>query len=226
MKSQHRVYLLKIRHLRTLVSFLVLIAAVWMARSQNPTPALKSENTRVVRVFGNNKTEFEALRNDTSVRNGYYRRYYKDKLIEKGQYKLNAAIGLWQYYNLKGIFEFEYNHDIQKVIRLSGHRDPKMETPCLFKGSPLIPYLYIVQKLGYPEEALKQNLTGQVILGLKINKDGEIWAMYLSKKLHPILDAEVMRVAREFPPDWEWLPATRMEEPVDGEYFVAIEFEL
>ncbi|MFT3738221.1 MAG: energy transducer TonB [Breznakibacter sp.] len=213
--------------MKTFVSILAASLFVWTTQSQQTTPTSPNpSNTRVVRVYGNNKTEFEALRNDTSVKNGYYHHYYKDKLIEKGQYNMNSPVGLWQYYNLKGIFEFEYNHDAQTVTRLSGNRDPKTETPCLFKGSPLVPYLYIVQKVGYPEEALRQNLSGEVVLALKINKEGEVWAMYLSKKLHPVLDAEVMRVARGFPSGWQWLPATRLGEPVDGEYSVSIEFEL
>jgi hypothetical protein len=170
--------------------------------------------------------EYEVLQSDTLVKNGYYRFYYKNRLIEKGIYHNGEKIGRWQYFNLKGIFEYEYDYQQGRVSRLSGNRDPNLETPCLFKGSPLIPYLFIVQNMGYPQEAREKELAGKIILALKINKKGEMWAYYLSEKLHPTLDTEVMRVVRQFPSTWEWLPATRFKEPTDSEYLITIEFEL
>jgi TonB family protein len=98
-------------------------------------------------------------------------------------------------------------------------------TPCLFLGSPLIPYLYIVNKMHYPEKARVKKLGGRVILALKINRKGELWSMYLYKKLDPVLDSEVMRVARSFPDNWQWLPATRNGTKIDGEYLISIEFD-
>jgi hypothetical protein len=34
-----------------------------------------------------------------------------------------------------------------------------------------------------------------------------------------------MRVARSFPDDWKWLPATRNGVPFDDEYHITIEFD-
>ena len=166
------------------------------------------------------------MKSDTAVKNGFYNRFYKNKIIESGHYHNNAKTGLWRYYNLKGIFEFEYDFTNNVVTRLSGDRDPSMETPCLFKGSPLIPYLYIVEHVRYPKEAVDLDLSGKVVLGLKINKEGKVWAMYLAEKFHHSLDSEVMRVARSFPSDWEWLAATKFGKPVSGEYLITVEFEL
>lgn len=213
----------------TLKKLLLLVAIgtiPWIMAAQTTVYPKNSTNSLVVRINGNLKAEYEALKADTSVKNGPYQYFYKDKLIEKGQYLKNQRTKLWQYYNLKGIFEYEYDYDNNKITRLSGDRDPKQATPCLFKGSPLIPYLYIVEKVGYPKAAIDKNLKGQVVLVLKIGSDGQVWAMYLSEKLHPLLDSEVMRVARSFPPDWEWLPATHLGLPIDDEYLITIEFEL
>lgn len=209
----------------SLLTVLLSLAINIVAQTKQVAP--KSPlNKRVIELNGNLKTEFDVLKSDTAIKNGIYLHYYKERVIEKGNYKNNVAVGRWQYYNLKGIFEFEYDHDAKIITALSGNRNPKIETPCLFKGSPLVPYLYIVQKVGYPKEAIDKNIKGQVVLALKIGKDGAIWAMYLTEKLHPILDSEVLKVARSFPESWQWLPATQMEEPIDSEYLVTIEFQL
>ena len=99
-------------------------------------------------------------------------------------------------------------------------------TPCMFKGSPLIPYLFIVGHLNYPEKAKELDISGEVELGLRISKDGSIHSYYLSKKLHPILDRAVMQVAGKMPSEWEFLAATRMGNPINGEYRITIQFEL
>ncbi len=172
--------------------------------------------------------EYHVQKSDTSVKDGQYKLYYKKKIIENGNYIENREAGLWQYFSLDGVFEFEYDYDRSRVTKMSGKdiEDIKQGTPCLFLGSPIIPYLFIVNNIYYPQKARKHKLAGKVVLALKISKKGELWAIYLSQKLNPLLDSEVMRVARTFPDTWNWLPATRNGNPVDGEYLITIEFEL
>lgn len=203
----------------TLVIGVFLYTSVFSAVAQKPT-------IKRVETVGYFRYEYEVLKSDTSIRNGYYRFFYKNKLLEKGYYQDDLQYGKWQYYNLKGIFDYEFDYQNNKVSALAGNRDPNIETPCLFKGSPLVPYLFIVENLGYPKEAFEKNISGKIVLALKINKKGELWAYYLSVKLHPTLDTEVMRVVRQFPAKWQWLPATKFNEPIDSEYLITVEFEL
>ncbi len=179
------------------------------------------ENGYFREVFGVDK-------NDTTLRKGRYFHYYKGRIIEKGRYLDNRQIGKWQYFNLNNILEYEYDYDHEKVVRIAGTepRELAKGTPCMFKGSPLIPYLFIVGHLNYPEQAKELDISGEVELGLRILKDGRIHSYYLSKKLHPILDRAVMQVASKIPSEWEFLAATRMGSPIDGEYRIAIQFEL
>jgi len=166
--------------------------------------------------------------NDTTLRKGRYFHYYKGRIIEKGRYLNNCQIGKWQYFNLNNILEYEYDYDVEKIVRIAGRarRELAMATPCMFKGSPLIPYLFIVGHLNYPEQAKELDISGEVELGLRISKEGSIVSYYLSKKLHPILDHAVMKVAGKIPSEWEFLAATRMGNPINGEYRIAIQFEL
>jgi hypothetical protein len=214
-----RIVFIRSKMLLATMCFLFLFISVCHAQ-------IKHSRLILIKNVANYKYEYEVLKSDTSVKDGFYKFYYKSKMIENGTYKSGEKVGLWRFYNLKGIFEYEYDFKSRQVTRLSGDRDPSLETPCLFNGSPLIPYLFIVQHVRYPKEAADKDLSGKVVLGLKINKEGKIWALYLVEKFHPSFDAEVMRVAREFPRDWEWLPATKFKQPIDGEYLITIEFEL
>ena len=185
------------------------------------------QSNKVIKRNGNFITEYYVLSRDTSKKEGSYRLFYKHKIIENGNYINNKKAGKWQFFSLDGILEYEYDFDSGKVVKLAGRNREDLEnaTPCLFLGSPLIPYLYIVNNIHYPEKAQVQNIGGKVVLALKVGKNGELWSMYLYKKLDPILDSEVMRVARSFPDQWKWLPATQKGVNVDGEYLITIEFE-
>jgi TonB family protein len=183
----------------------------------------------VIRTFDNFKEVYTVLENDTTVKHGPYRLFYKNKVIENGTYKNNEPVGKWQFFYLQQIFEYEYDFTNKKVVRVSEgnkrYNEARRIIPCLFLGSPLKPYLFIVSNIHYPEEARKKNIGGKVTLALKITKEGKLDDVYLYEKLDPSLDNEVMRVARSFPDDWKWLPATRNGVPVDDEYHITIEFD-
>ena len=102
----------------------------------------------------------------------------------------------------------------------------KNETPCLFIGSPLIPYIFFVENLSYPTQAVNKDLEGSVVLALQINEKGKIYGFYLSEKLEPVIDKAVKEVAFNLPCEWDFLPATYMGKPVQSEYHITIEFEL
>lgn len=186
--------------------------------------ALKQKSSRTGPFF----KVYEVLASDTAIKHGRYQLFYKDKIIENGRYGAGRPCCMWQYFSLDGVFEFEYDFDEGRLVKLSGERGEQMhyQTPCLFLGSPIVPYIYIVDRMNYPEKAKDLEVEGRVVLALKINKKGELWSMYLYEKLHPLLDSEVMRVARTIPDHWEWLAATRKGIEVNGEYHIAIEFEM
>lgn len=165
---------------------------------------------------------------DTSLRQGLSTKYYKGKVIEKGYYRDNTRVGKWRFYNLNSILDSEYDFDRDELIVISGYdrHDLKIMSPCLFKGSPLIPYLYLVNNLGYPEKAINEDVEGKVVLALKINAKGQIIGFYLAQKLHPVIDNAVVKVAKTMPQSWQFIAATKHRQPVAGEYHIAIEFEL
>ncbi len=172
--------------------------------------------------------EYTALKEDVSIKNGRYIRKYKDFIIEQGAYSKGEKTGRWAYFSLEGYFEFEYDYTNHKVVRISDKNNPEeyVETPVLFHGSPIIPYLYMVSHINYPVEAKTKDITGKVVLAIGINQRGQITSLFIKEKLHPLLDKEVMKVAKTFPNNWEWIPATYNGQNINSEYLIDIEFEL
>ncbi len=172
--------------------------------------------------------EYLAFTSDTAIKDGRYLKKYKDFIIEQGIYKENKKFGRWAYFSLDGIFEFEYDHNTQKVIKISSKQTPEeyTETPVLFLGSPIIPYLFMVNHIVYADEAKNKNITGKIVLAIRINSKGQITSLFIKEKLHPILNAEVMRVAKTIPSHWQWIPATYKGKNINSEYLIDIQFDL
>ena len=166
--------------------------------------------------------------NDTSVRTGFSTKYYKGNVIEKGLYDKNKKVGKWRFYNLNNILEYEYDFGSEELILMSGsdQLDLRLYSPCLFKGSPLIPYLHIVNELGYPQKAINEDIEGKVVLALKVNNEGRVYGFYIAEKLHPTIDKAVIEVAKKMPSDWRFIAATKKGKAINGEYHIAIEFYL
>ena len=148
--------------------------------------------------------------------------------MKEGLFKNGIKTGKWIYFSLDGHFEFEYNYDANKVSKIANRQTPEeyFETPVFFDGSPLIPYIYIVNHVRYPYQAKKDNIKGKITLAVCVNKEGKPIQLYLKEKLHPLLDKEVMNAAKSFPRHWKWIPATYHGQNIDSEYHIDIEFEL
>lgn len=172
--------------------------------------------------------EYHVLSRDTTIKSGLYLKKYKTYVIERGLFKNNQPFGKWSYFSLDGIFDFEYDHTDHKVVKISTKHNPEdyLETPILFYGSPIIPYLFMVRNIVYPTEAKNKDITGKLSLAININKTGKIVSFYIKEKLHPLLDQEVIRVAKTMPAHWKWIPATYHGQNISSEYVIDIQFEL
>ncbi|MBS2213256.1 TonB family protein [Carboxylicivirga mesophila] len=166
--------------------------------------------------------------NDTAIRNGQSTTYYKGKVIEQGRYLKNSRVGRWRFYNLESILDYEYDFDRNELVMMSGQdrHELKMKTPCLFMGSPLIPYLFLVNNLSYPRSAVNESVEGRVVLALRVDETGHVIGFYIAERLHPTIDRAVVEVAKTMPDKWRFIAATNMGHPVASEYHIAIEFQL
>jgi len=188
---------------------------------------ISAQNKEVTRDEGLLQSKF--MESYDGLRNGPYQLFYKDNLVEKGQYKNGEKVGKWQFYSFNKILDYEYDFDSRVITRIGGEcitETTRFNTPCFFEGSQLVPYLFMVQNVFYPKEAIKKEITGRVVLTLQINKEGKVYGFYISEKLHSDLDHAVMKAAHKIPKDWHFFPATNEGQVLFSEYKIPVEFDI
>ena len=82
---------------------------------------------------------------------------------------------------------------------------------------------WIISNLKYPAEALKNKITGKVLVNFTVTWAGKIKNVAVSKSVSPLLNAEAIRVISSMP---DWKPGVQGGKPVDVQYCVPVEFKL
>jgi TonB family protein len=82
---------------------------------------------------------------------------------------------------------------------------------------------FIRRNIKYPEEAVKQNIQGRVVLRFVVTAEGKTDQIQVLKGVHPLLDAEPKRVISLLP---VWKPGMQAGIPVNVWYSVPVTFDL
>lgn len=82
---------------------------------------------------------------------------------------------------------------------------------------------YLFQNLHYPPAAVDSNIQGTVMLHFTITPSGRIDSVRITRPLHPLLDAEAVRLFREMP---QWKPIIHQNNPISVDYEIPVIFEL
>ena len=82
---------------------------------------------------------------------------------------------------------------------------------------------YLQKEIKYPKEAQEQGVQGRVIVQFVVNKDGSITEAKVMKSVHPLLDAEALRVMGTMP---NWTPGKQKGEPVRVRFTLPVSFRL
>ena len=82
---------------------------------------------------------------------------------------------------------------------------------------------YVNSNLIYPKEAQKNGITGRVIVEFTIDVDGALVDAKVVRSLHPLFDAEALRVIQSSP---KWTPGTNRKKPVEVKYNFPVDFKL
>lgn len=87
----------------------------------------------------------------------------------------------------------------------SKNRDRKFfQQPAQFPGGLKALAKYLKENLEYPQKAIKDNISGQVVVQFVVRKDGRISDVEIYKSVDPLLDKEAVRVVKAMP---LWEPA-------------------
>ena len=82
---------------------------------------------------------------------------------------------------------------------------------------------YLKNSIDYPIEALKENIGGRVVVAFIVEKDGSLSDVRIAKSVHPLLDAEAIRVVSSMP---KWNPGLENGNPVRVKYVLPVTFSL
>jgi len=94
-----------------------------------------------------------------------------------------------------------------------------LEKQPMFPGGMTNFYKYIGKKFSYPQQLLKSKPKGTIILSFVIGKDGRISEVQVTQSVHPLLDAEAVRVVENMP---KWEPGIQYGKPVRVKYNIPI----
>lgn len=82
---------------------------------------------------------------------------------------------------------------------------------------------YLKGNIDYPIEAFKKNIGGRVVVAFIVEKDGSLSDVRIAKSVHPLLDAEAIRVVSSMP---KWNPGLENGNPVRVKYTIPVTFRL
>lgn len=82
---------------------------------------------------------------------------------------------------------------------------------------------FLNENIKYPEQAERECIEGRVVAGFIVERDGSVSNIEILKSVHPLLDAEVVRVMSLMP---NWIPGRQNGQPVRVKYSLPITFRL
>lgn len=82
---------------------------------------------------------------------------------------------------------------------------------------------FLRNNVKYPAEAQKKKIEGRVIVTFVVNKKGRIIDPTVERSVHPLLDAEALRVVKRMP---KWTPGRMNGESVNVKFRLPITFKL
>lgn len=80
---------------------------------------------------------------------------------------------------------------------------------------------FLARNIRYPEEAKEKQLGGRVICSFIVGKEGNLYDVQILRGVHPVLDAEAIRVLKTMP---VWMPGEKDGRAVAVKYTVPINF--
>jgi TonB family protein len=102
---------------------------------------------------------------------------------------------------------------------------PDFVAPPTYPGGMAALSQFLSENIKYPQEAVKANITGRVLVGFIVDVDGALSETRVEHSVHPLLDREALRVIRLMP---SWNPAkdTTTGKPVKVRYHLPVNFKL
>lgn len=82
---------------------------------------------------------------------------------------------------------------------------------------------WVMMNVKYPEEAVLDSITGKVYVIFVVNREGKVTRAEILRGVHPLLDAEALRVVNLSP---LWVPGKQRGELVDVRFSITVNFAI
>lgn len=82
---------------------------------------------------------------------------------------------------------------------------------------------YLLHNISYPAQAYYEGIEGTVLVEFIIETDGTIGEVKAVQPIHPLLDAEAIRLVKNMP---RWVPLKLNGEPVRVSHTIPVIFEI
>ena len=136
--------------------------------------------------------------------------YSSGKLYYSEQYSSNKLQGKRIVYYENGNLKREevFRNDIlisSSCFKIDGSPDiyfPFRQLP-EFIGGEAARIQFLVDNIIYPKKARRNNIMGVVYLSFNVSEEGEVEGVKILRGVHPLLDAEALRVVKKMP---KWKP--------------------
>lgn len=92
-----------------------------------------------------------------------------------------------------------------------------------FPGGRVALMKWLAKRMKYPKEAEEKGIKGRVICTFVVEKNGKITDVKVMRSVHPLLDAEALRVVRSMP---KWQPGKLNGKPVRVKFTIPLTFNL
>ncbi len=92
----------------------------------------------------------------------------------------------------------------------------------MYPGGDKAMLSWISNSIKYPGEAIKGNIKGLVNVSFIVSSSGKVINVKVVKSVHPLLDAEAIRVISNMP---DWKPGSQNGKTVGVEYMVPVDFK-
>ncbi len=98
------------------------------------------------------------------------------------------------------------------------------ETMPSFQGGTLRDFqIWVAQNMKYPEQAVKEKISGRVLVNFQIQTDGSVGSVKVLQSPSPVLSAEAVRVVSSSP---AWKPAEQKGQKVAVNFTMPVIFKL
>lgn len=154
----------------------------------------------------------------------------KNVITDEGDYKDGVKDGVWKGSQTSPDISYVETYEMGKLITgesIQGNQKYQYKSnsfsPPQFRGGIQRFYEHIGASMKYPSDAVRNNITGSVLIGYTVDKDGSISDVIVKKSVYPALDDEAIRVVKSSP---RWIPATERGVPVRVKYTIPIKFSM